>query len=64
MTDTLLNVRDVAARLGVCRPTVYNILKRDPSFPRPIHIASRSPRWRAAELAAWIESKRQPRPAA
>ena len=32
----LLNIRDVAERLSVNRGTIYRMLARDSSFPKPI----------------------------
>ena len=51
----LLNVREVAAKLGITRGTVYKILDRDPTFPRPIYPGIKSPRWRVDELDAWLD---------
>ena len=59
----LLTVKDVTARLSVARPTIYKILNRDPTFPRPIYIANRVPRWREEDIQAWIDAKAQPRAA-
>ena len=53
----MLKPTEVAARLGVTRGTVYKILRADPTFPRPIHITPKSPRWRPADVDAWVERK-------
>ena len=53
---SLLNVREVAERIGVTRGTVYKILDRDPTFPRPLYPGIKYPRWRSDALAAWIDS--------
>ena len=53
----MLKPTEVAARLGVTRGTVYKILNTDPTFPRPIHVTPKSPRWRPADVDAWIERK-------
>lgn len=53
---TFLNVREVARRIGVSRQTIYQILKRDPSFPRPVYPAPRAPRWDAVKVATWQDS--------
>lgn len=51
---TLLNVRDVCKRLGVCRSTLYKGI-RDGRIPAPVHVTPTAPRWREDELAAHIE---------
>ena len=52
---TLLNIRDVADRLRVQRGTIYRLLSRDATFPKPVYIAPKVPRWRSDELAAYID---------
>ena len=52
---TLLTAREAAARLTISRPTLYNKLKNDPTFPRPIYVAKSAPRWRVDELDAWLD---------
>ena len=48
----------VAQRLGMARSTVYKLMSTDPTFPAPIRMLPRSPRWRAADIDAWVESRR------
>ena len=52
---TLLRVRDVCARAGLSRSTVYARLAAG-RFPKPIYPAPGAPRWRSDEIAAWIET--------
>lgn len=50
---TLLDVRKVAAFIGVSRPTIYARMAKG-EFPKPIYPSPRCPRWRSDELLAWI----------
>ena len=53
----LLTASEVAARLRIARQTIYELLKRDPGFPRPLRIMPRAPRWRAADVEAWLAAQ-------
>lgn len=50
----LLNVREAAARCGISRTKVYELLKEG-RFPRPVYPAPGSVRWRSDEIADWID---------
>jgi len=52
----LVTVREAAQLLGVCVTTIYELLKTDPTFPRPIYIG-RSPRFIVDELLEWVLAK-------
>ena len=52
---SLLNIRDVAALLRVNRGTIYRMLARDESFPKPIYVTPKVPRWRSDEIGAYID---------
>lgn len=53
MTECLLTVRDVAARLKVSTRQVFK-LSSSGRLPGPVKV-SRSTRWRADEIAAFID---------
>lgn len=38
------------------RQTVYDLMRRDSGFPRPIRIPGGQLQWRRAEVMAWIDS--------
>ena len=66
----LVKKRVVAEMLGCSEGHLEN-LRQEPDFPRPFDIGSAkrhiesshtSPRWRAMEIAAWIEGKRVNQP--
>ena len=54
---TFLNPAAVADRIGMSRSTIYKLIETDPSFPKPIRMLPRSPRWRVADIDRWIASK-------
>ena len=60
----LINVREVGRRLGLSRSAIYKLLESEPQFPRPCYPAPRAPRWRADEIAAWVERLSEARAAA
>jgi predicted DNA-binding transcriptional regulator AlpA len=39
------------------RSWVWDRVKRDPTFPRPIYIDNKAPLFRESELDAWLESR-------
>ena len=50
----LMTINDVAQLLRRHRSSVYRLMYEDASFPVPVRIG-RSPRFRAADLEAWIQ---------
>lgn len=57
----LLRLREVLARVGLCRSAVYAGVKAK-TFPAPIALAERKRRappvgWIEAEVTAWIEQR-------
>ena len=50
----------VAQRLGMSRSTVYKLMATDRTFPTPIRLLPRSPRWRTADIDRWVESPSSP----
>ena len=52
--DSLVTFADVQELLGGCaRQTVYNLLKRNPAFPKPVQL-TRRPLWRKSDINAFI----------
>ena len=51
---TLLRIRDVCARVGMCRSVVYAMIKAG-TFPAPHHPSPGVAVWRSDEIAAWID---------
>lgn len=54
----LLDVRDVVRSLRVSRSTVYELLRKDPDFSRPIKLGS-STRWLQQDIGAYVQPKRR-----
>lgn len=56
--DQLLTPREVAALLKVSKPTLYAYMRQG-KFPQQVHLlgSSRLPRWRAADVQAFIDSQ-------
>ncbi|MEX0733322.1 MAG: AlpA family phage regulatory protein [Steroidobacteraceae bacterium] len=52
----LLNVRDLAARTRLSVAGVYKLIAKG-ELPKPIKIGVRTSRWRADELAVWLEAR-------
>ena len=51
---SLLNVREVCKRLGICRSTLYKRVRAG-NVPGPVYVTPTSPRWREDEIDAYIE---------
>jgi len=53
MGETYLSDKQVAARLGVSRVSIWRWAKSLAGFPKPIRLSSNVTRWRLSELEAW-----------
>ncbi|MDI5921158.1 AlpA family transcriptional regulator [Halomonas sp. LR5S13] len=56
---TMLRVRDVVAKIGLSRSTIYNKLDPkskayDPLFPKPVKLSTRSVGWLQSEVDEWL----------
>ncbi|HDR9017870.1 AlpA family transcriptional regulator [Burkholderia multivorans] len=54
--DQVMRMKDVVKKIGLCRATVYAMIKRG-EFPRPIRIGERATGWRESELEAWLAKR-------
>lgn len=52
-----LSDKQVAARYGVSRPTIWGWLRKDPTFPKPVPLSPGCTRWKLAEIEAWEAAK-------
>lgn len=64
--DALVRMPELQQLTGLARPTVYKMLKRDPSFPRPVKLSDSGARnapvaFVLSEVQAWIQSRIQAR---
>ena len=59
--DRLLRRHEVEQLVGLARSSLYaKVAARD--FPAPVKIGERGVRWRASDIAAWIESRETTHP--
>ncbi|MEL6286639.1 MAG: AlpA family transcriptional regulator [Pseudomonadota bacterium] len=56
MTDCLLRRREVEARTGLARSTIYEWVKRG-DFPKPVRLGARLVAWRESDVADWLQSR-------
>lgn len=49
----IIRRKEVEARTGLCRSTIYQRIK-DGKFPPPIRLGERSVRWVASEIDDWV----------
>ncbi len=62
---TIIRRKEVEARTGLSRSSIYARIKPnpkrprefDPTFPKPVSIGAKSVGWIAAEIEAWIAAK-------
>lgn len=52
---TILRRKQVEARTGLSRSSIYELMKQD--FPKPISLGPRSVGWVESEIRAWIEQR-------
>ena len=55
----MIDHKGLRALLLVGRSTAYEIAK-EPDFPKPYEISSKTIRWSQEEVLAWLEAKRRP----
>lgn len=51
--DRLLRLRDVTARTGMSRSTIYRRID-DKTFPKPVKVGDFAVRWRESTIDGWI----------
>ncbi len=64
-TLTIIRRKQVEARTGLSRSSIYAKLRHnpkrpndyDPSFPKPVGVGSRAVGWVESEIEAWIETR-------
>lgn len=53
----MCDVKQVAAACNIGISTVWNLVKDDPTFPKPIYLSPRVARWPNEEIVAWVKSR-------
>jgi prophage regulatory protein len=56
MTDRLMKVGEVAAKVALHEATVFELVSRG-KFPAPIRLSRRASRWSETEVDAWIADR-------
>ena len=56
MAEKLLRRKDVEARTGLSRSTIYAWISCG-KFPSPVRLGGRSVAWRKSAIEEWIESR-------
>lgn len=62
---TILRRKQVEARTGLARSTIYSKLRHnpkrpadyDPTFPRPVSLGAKAVGWIEAEIDAWLSAQ-------
>jgi prophage regulatory protein len=54
MSDSILRLPEVRARIGLSRSSIYLKIKHDPEFPKPISLGARAIGFLSSELDDWI----------
>jgi prophage regulatory protein len=54
--ETLLRRKQVEARTGLTRSTIYALIARQ-QFPKPLPLVGRTVAWRETSIDAWIANK-------
>jgi prophage regulatory protein len=53
----VLRRKQLETRLGVGRSTIYDLLRHDSSFPRPVRIGRRAIGWVSSEIESWLAQR-------
>ncbi|WP_083860681.1 AlpA family phage regulatory protein [Chromobacterium haemolyticum] len=61
-TPTIIRRKQVEARTGLCRSTIYDKLnpnspRHDTNFPKPISLGTGAVGWIESEVTEWIEAR-------
>lgn len=57
MTETkIIRLPDVLAKIGMSKPSVYNMIKRG-EFPQQIKLGVKASGWLVSEIDAWIAQR-------
>jgi prophage regulatory protein len=53
----ILRRRQVEARLAIGRSTIYDLMRYDQEFPRPVRIGARAVGWVESEINDWLAQR-------
>jgi predicted DNA-binding transcriptional regulator AlpA len=54
--QAILGINDVIKLTSICRSGIYQKLKTDPNFPRPVRLGKKRMGWRLCDVTGWIDS--------
>ncbi|WP_293332064.1 AlpA family transcriptional regulator [Parvibaculum sp.] len=54
----IFRLPEVRRVTGLSRSTIYSLIS-DEQFPKPVKLGPRAVGWHSAEIAEWIESRRE-----
>jgi predicted DNA-binding transcriptional regulator AlpA len=53
----LLTMKQLCSKLGLSKPTVYRLIRKNPAFPQPVNLGiSTTNYFRRTELDLWIDN--------
>ena len=53
-SSSLLTIKQVCERTTLGRTSIYERLREDETFPKPVRPTKRTVRWRASDVDNWI----------
>ena len=56
MNQRLLRRQEVEELTGLSRASIYRLM-RSGRFPLPVRVSASAVRWKASDIAAWIQSR-------
>lgn len=56
----LLTAKHLAKKLGVSPATLYRLIQRDSSFPKPVKFSARCVRYRLEDVTKYVQAKQSP----
>lgn len=54
MSNRILRLKPVTARVGLAKSTLYKLIAND-NFPKPIKLGARAVGWLESDIDAWLE---------
>lgn len=61
MNQLLLRPKQVCHKLGISPATLWRWVNKNPSFPKPFKIGANSTAFDSAELATWVQDRKNGR---
>lgn len=55
--SAVLKTPNVLSFLNIARATLYELIKNDPTFPRPFKLGTRDNGWLRRDVESWLDTK-------